>query len=46
MHLPILSLKQRIMPLLEIKCPYTHRLSAVEEAASDSSYFAELCDGN
>ena len=24
--------------LLEIKCPYTRRLSAVEEAASDSSF--------
>ena len=31
--------------LLEIKCPYTHRLSAVEDAACDSSFFAELSDG-
>ena len=31
--------------LLEIKCPYTHCLSRVEDAASDSSFFAELLDG-
>ena len=31
--------------LLEIKCPYTHRLSAVEDAACDASFFAELSDG-
>ena len=31
--------------LLEIKCPYTHRLLKVEDAATDSSFFAELSDG-
>ena len=28
--------------LLEIKCPYTHCLLTVEEAAADSGLFAEL----
>ena len=31
--------------LLEIKCPYTHLLSTVEEATDDSNFFAELSDG-
>ena len=31
--------------LFEIKCPYTHQLSAVEDAACDFSFFAELSDG-
>ena len=31
--------------LLEIKCPYTHCLSTVEDAASDSTFFAELSNG-
>ena len=31
--------------LLEIKYPYTHRLSTVEDVASDSSFCAELLDG-
>ena len=31
--------------LLEIKCPYTHRLSTVEEATSDPNCFAEMYNG-
>ena len=31
--------------LLEIKCPYTHRLFTVEDAAADSGFFAELSNG-
>ena len=36
---------QRIFGLLEIKCPYTYRLSTVEEATKSSSFFAKLSDG-
>ena len=31
--------------LLEIKCPYTHQLSTVEEATSDPNFFAEMHNG-
>lgn len=31
--------------LLEIKCPYTHRLCTVEEATGDPHFCAEMCDG-
>jgi len=31
--------------LLEIKCPYTNRLSTVEEPSSDPNFFAEMFDG-
>jgi len=31
--------------LVEIKCPFTHCLSTVEDAASDFSFFAELSNG-
>jgi len=32
--------------LLEIKCPYTHRFSTIEEACSDPSFFASIINGN
>ena len=31
--------------LLEIKCPYTYRLSAVEDTASDPNFFTKMIDG-
>jgi len=31
--------------LLEIKCPFTHCLSTVEDAASDFSFFTEISNG-
>ena len=31
--------------LLEVKCPYTHRLSTIKEAASDPNFFAQIHKG-
>ena len=32
--------------LLEIKCPYTHPFSTIEEPCSDPSFFASIINGN
>ena len=36
---------EKSVGLLEIKCPFTHRFSTVEEACSDTSFFATITDG-
>ena len=38
--------EQNSFGLLEIKCPYTQRFSTVEDACSDSSFFAEIKSGS
>ena len=40
------SADQSPFGLLEIKCPYTQRFSTVEDAWSDSSFFAEIRSGS
>ena len=36
---------EKSIGLLEIKCPFTHRFSTVEETCSDTSFFATITDG-
>ena len=40
------SAEQNSFGLLEIKCPYTQCFSTVEDACSDSSFFAKIKSGS